>query len=255
MSSNVYALIMAGGLGTRIRPLSLFYQKTMLPVGYRFKPVIEYILRNLKYHGIKNVIISVSYLSNQVIKFIENLEITKDMNINFIIENEPYGTGYSIIKTYEEYVKDNHSALLIHYGDILTNLDIRDLVNYWLNCNCDGVVVGVPNYQLPVSVIEFDENGIIKSFIEKPILNIIIGIGIVLLSVKAIEFLYKQFKDNRIGIDLMKDMIPKLIESGYKLKIYIPKQENFFWIDIGTLDTYMKLDFNKIDKIFSYLFE
>jgi len=115
------AIILAGGLGTRLRPLTLETPKPLLPI--KGKPIIEHAINNFKKYGIKEIILSVGYKADKIREYFGNGE-KFGINISYCIENEPLGTG-GAIKRAAENIKETFIAI---NGDNLADFDWSEMI-------------------------------------------------------------------------------------------------------------------------------
>ncbi|RLG73434.1 MAG: hypothetical protein DRO23_08940, partial [Thermoprotei archaeon] len=90
---KVKGAVLCGGVGKRLRPLTYYFQKTMIPIGKRQKPLLEYIVKLLKYHNIKNLVLLVGYKHEQIVNYFENGE-RFGVKISYVVDSPEYkGTG------------------------------------------------------------------------------------------------------------------------------------------------------------------
>lgn len=137
------------------------------------------------------------------------------------------------------------SRAIIWYGDILAPLDVNKLVEYHVKSKSDLTLVVAGKYKVPVGVVRIDgENNIIE-IREKPVIdmNVTIGVGVLepyLFDEKIEEELGKNF-------DFMGEFVPWLISRGYRVKAYVYED---VWVDVGSLESYKKLDMEWVSRIF-----
>lgn len=236
MSSEVKALILAGGTGSRFHPYTEIIPKPMIPVGRKEKPVLEVIVKWLRKHGVKEFVFLVDYKWKYIYNYFENgsrFNVKIDYSLD---EHDGYrNTGGAILKAYRSNLVDSRG--LIWYGDILAPININELLDYHVDKKADLTLVVTKRYKVPVGVAEVNENNEIVKMVEKPELNIsaTVGIGVVereIFNQKIEEYLGKDF-------DFMGDLVPWLIGKGYKVYAYM---YNDIWFDVGSLERYKKLD-------------
>ena len=217
----VQAVVMAGGKGTRLRPLTENIPKPMLPVGER--PLLELIIGQLRDAGIQQVNITTHYKSEQIIDHFGNGS-DFGVNLNYLSEDQPLGTAgaLSLIEAPDE-------PLLVINGDILTGVDFQAIVAYHQDHEAD-MTVAVRKYdlQVPYGVVECEGPDII-SLNEKPVLNFLVNAGIYLLQPTVAGLI-----PNGEYLD-MNELIAKLLASGKRVVSY-PVIE--YWLDIGQVDDY-----------------
>lgn len=213
----VDVVIMAGGEGTRLRPLTENIPKPLLKVGD--KPVLEHNLNRLYVYGMDDFWISVNYLGNQIEDFFGDGS-NNNVNIEYVREDKPLGTIGAVSKI------DNfkHDYILITNSDILTNLDYENLFLHFLDENADMAVVTIPyKVDIPYAVLE-TTNGHVMSLKEKPTFTYYSNGGIYLMKREVAG----QIPKNRY-FDAT-DLMEKLISAGKKV---ISHPFTGYWLDIG----------------------
>ncbi|OFX23161.1 MAG: nucleotidyltransferase [Bacteroidetes bacterium GWA2_31_9] len=221
------AVIMAGGRGERLRPLTDTTPKPLLKVGD--KPILEHHLNRLALYGIDDFWISVNYLGTQIKQYFNNGK-EKNISIQYVHEQIPLGTIGSIsqINNFE------HEYILVTNSDLLTNLVYEHFFLDFLKNDADFSVVTIPyNVSIPYAVLE-TSNGHVMSFKEKPTYTYYSNGGIYLMKKSVLDLIPKNQFYNAT------DLMEKLIEIGKKVISY-PLVG--YWLDIGNHD-----DFNKAQK-------
>lgn len=214
------ALILAGGYGKRLRPLTLDKPKPLVTIND--KPVIVYQLEWLKHYGIDEITLLAGYHKE---KLIEELGSGSkyEVSISYVIEDEPLGTGGALKKAYHIY--KNHEKFIVSNGDIITNIDPNKLL-LSLKGNIIAAMAVVP-LRSPYGVLDMDENGLVKGFKEKPILyDYWINAGIYAFRPEIAEYLPEKG-------DIETTTFPKLASEGKMLaiKFELPK---YYWRSIDT---------------------
>ena len=211
------AVIMAGGKGQRLLPLTNFTPKPMLKVGE--KPIIEHNLDRLALFGIDDFWISINYLGEQIETYLGNGS-SKNVHISYVKEKKPLGTIGAISQIHNF----KHEFVLITNSDLLTNLDYEHFFLEFLNQNADMAVVTIP-YQvnIPYAVLETEE-GKVLNFKEKPTYTYFSNGGIYLIRKSLFNNLPKDQFFNAT------DLIDVLIKQGKKVYSY-PLMG--YWLDIG----------------------
>jgi len=217
------AVIMAGGYGTRLRPLTDDLPKPMLPLGD--KPLLELTIERLREAGIKRFHVTTHYLSDKITRHFGNGEAL-DVDVNYVNEDRPLGTagGLKLMSELDE-------TLLVINGDILTEVDFRSMLTYHRDHGAD-VTVGVRQYELqvPYGVVECDRARV-RGIQEKPVLNFLVNAGIYLLE----PTVHRYIPDGQ-RFD-MTDLIERLVEKGRHV-ISFPIVE--YWLDIGRHGEYQQ---------------
>jgi dTDP-glucose pyrophosphorylase len=212
------ALLMAGGIGKRLLPLTLNTPKPLLKIGS--KPIIEYNVERLKLFGVKNINISINYLGEQIEEYFNDGK-DRGLNIKYVKENLPLGTVGSIHLV----EKFHHETVLIMNSDLLTNIDFADFYNEFLNSNADMAVASKSyNVDIPYAVLEVKDSNEIISLKEKPRYSYFSNAGIYLIKKSVIDLIpQNKFYDITELIELLLNTKKKVITfpiTGY-------------WLDIG----------------------
>jgi dTDP-glucose pyrophosphorylase len=216
------AIIMAGGEGRRLRPLTEHTPKPLLKIGG--KPIIEHCIDRLKLYGVKNIYISVKYLGQQLVDYLGD-GASKELNIRYIWEEEPLGT-IGALSLIDHSLADN---VLVMNSDILTNINFEDFYRDHKEKGADMSVASIPyKINIPYAVLETNGHTIL-SFEEKPTYTYYSNGGIYLLNKEIINSIPKAQKYN--ATDLMTDVI----QRGMKLVNY-PLLD--YWLDIGRHEDY-----------------
>jgi len=218
---GIDAIIMAGGFGTRLRPLTDELPKPMLPVGNR--PLLEHIVESLRAAGIRQVNLATHYKGELISDHFKNGE-DFGVDIRYIREDEPLGTAGAL-----SLLEESDEPLLVINGDILTRVDFQAMVNFHRECDAD-LTVGARQYEfrVPYGVIETDGVAV-KGISEKPVLKQFINAGIYLLS-PAVRCFIPKGKHSDIP-----DLIDRLLEENRRV-VCFPIRE--YWLDIGKSEHY-----------------
>jgi dTDP-glucose pyrophosphorylase len=222
---RVTGVIMAGGYGKRLMPLTETLPKPMLPVNGR--PMLEHLVDKLQRAGIRSVNVATHYLSDSIVKhFQDGSEF--GVRLNYFPEAEPLGTAGALAK-----MSSGTDPLLVINGDILTGLDIRAMLQYHREHNAQ-LTVGVRQYdiEVPFGVVETDGVKVTR-IAEKPVLRHFINAGIYLVN----PAMCRLVPENRY-FD-MPDLIEAVIASGATV-ISFPVRE--YWLDVGQLEQYQKAE-------------
>lgn len=226
------AVIMAGGRGQRLQPLTDTIPKPLLKVGN--KAIMEHNLDRLALFGIDDFWVSVKYLGEQIEDYFGTGE-TKNVKIEYVWENEPLGTigAVSQIKNFE------HDYVLVTNSDLLTNIDYEQFFLEFIKQDADLAVLTIP-YQvsIPYAVLETN-NGHVKSFKEKPTYTYYSNGGIYLIKKEMLSHIPEAAFFNAT------DLMETLIKNNYKV-ISFPFLG--YWLDVGKHDDFEKacIDINNI---------
>lgn len=218
------AVIMAGGRGARLRPLTDTTPKPLLQVGD--KPILEHNLDRLRYFGIDDFWLSVRYLGEQIEAYFGN-GTAKSAVIQYVWEDEPLGTMGSVANI----TNWQHDYILVTNSDLLTTLDYEDFFKDFLEKEADMSVVTIPyDVKVPYAVMETSNHHVL-SFKEKPTYTYYSNGGIYLMKREVLDFIPKGQPYNAT------DLMEQLIKEGKKL-VSFPMRD--YWLDIGRPEEYEK---------------
>ena len=233
------AVIMAGGEGTRLRPLTLKMPKPLVPV--LGESVMSYIIRLLKKHKVSDAAITLMFLPEQIKnKYGENFE---GVNLKYFEEKMPLGTAGSVKNTksflLDKTIKSHEDFFIVISGDAICDIDITKAVDFHKSSNADVTIIltkAINPLEFGGVVTDTGNSGIINAFIEKPswsqVFTDTVNTGIYLINNKILDII----PDEKF-YDFGKDLFPLLLKNKYKLTGYI--DENY-WCDIGDFDAYYK---------------
>jgi len=246
---DVKGLILCGGPGKRLRPITYYFQKAMVPVGSKQKPLLEYIVRTLKFHGVSDLVFLVDYKAEQITNYFDNGS-RFDVNISYIYDDPKCkGTAGSILNAYRKKAIETNNTLLIYYGDILTDMSLRELMTYHKEREADATVALASGFTVRVGVADLKDDGKILGFAEKPKLEKPVSIGILALEGKTLNTI-EDLKKKTEDLDLMGDVIPHLIRDGKRVYGYV---SDAFWYDVGSVEAYEKLNPETVDEKLSHI--
>lgn len=221
------AVIMAGGYGTRLRPLTDELPKPMLPIGDR--PLLEIIVNGLREAGIRQVHVATHYKGDMIA---EHFKDGQDfgVDIRYVKEDQPLGTAGAL-----SLLDESDEPLLVINGDILTRVDFRAMLNFHREHEAD-LTVAVRQYEFRVPYGVIDTDGVaVTGISEKPLVQQFINAGIYLLNPSI-----RRLIPNGQHYDIP-DLIQQLLKEGRPV-VCFPIRE--YWLDIGKSDQY---DQAKID--------
>ncbi len=228
------AVIMAGGAGSRLRPLTIERPKPMISIVN--KPVMAHILDLLKRHNITDVMVTVQYLADLIQDFFGDGS-TLGMTIHYQVEDVPLGTAGSV-KNAQAFLDE---TFLVISGDALTNFNLTELVDYHQQRH---TLATLALYRLadPVDygVININNEGQITQFQEKPsrgaVMSDYVNTGIYVLEPGILNF----FEANT-PFDFAKDLFPLLHAQGHPLYGYVAQG---YWCDVGNIPEYVRATAN-----------
>ena len=226
-------VLMAGGLGTRLRPLTQDTPKPLLKVGN--KPILETIIENFAKYGFVNITISVNYKADMIKEYFGDGS-TLGVNIDYIEESKRLGTAgaLSLIKERPQ------EPFFVMNADLLTNVNFEHLLDFHLlEHSVATMCVREYDYQVPYGVIETD-GSLITSIKEKPVHKFFVNAGIYTLSPQVFEYIPKdEFYDMPT---LFEDIIADNLKS-----VSFPIHE--YWLDIGRMEEFEQAQ-NEYNEVF-----
>lgn len=220
------AIILCGGQGTRLRPYTYSIPKPMLPVGKR--PIIEYVLRNLKANGVTEAYLTVGYLGDVIERHFASGSYM-GMKIHVVKEETEMGTAGSILPLREK-MKD---TFIVQMGDHLSRIDSKKMLQF--HKKQGGIATlgfkrqGVP---LEYGIAHVDAQGHVSDFREKPTLENLINAGVYIFEPKIFDYIKERD-------DFAKGVFPRLMEAGHKINAHIFDE---YWLDIGRVNDYEKMN-------------
>ena len=217
------AVILAGGLGTRLRPLTNSKPKPMLPVGE--KPILEHLVEWTKKGGIKSIVLCVSYLRKSIEDYFEDGK-KFGVTIEYAISKKPLATAGQL-KTAEEFIDDDFVCM---YGDSIFNFSLRSMIKQH-NIKKPFVTMSLNEYKtnLPYGVIETSKNGKIVSWNEKPEIKANVNMGCYIMNQNIFDLIPK---NKPYGMD---DVIKKVMKKKQTVKGFVTKKG---FTDIGNKESY-----------------
>lgn len=216
------AIIMAGGFGSRLRPLTDELPKPMVPIIN--KPILSYIVGLLVRHGVKDIAMTLGYRPDAITEYFgDGSEF--DCKIEYFVEPYPLGTAGGI-KNAKEFIDDD---FIVISGDALTNIDLSSMMRFHKSKKTLATIAVKEMENITgFGVVNFDANGIIQEFIEKPkfSVNKYVNTGIYIFKPEIIGYI----PDGKY--DFGRELFPRLVGelSAYRTDSY--------WSDIGTLSSY-----------------
>ena len=216
------AVILAGGLGTRLRPYTTIIPKPLVPVGDR--PVLEHIMRSLYSHGVREVDLCVSHLGELIRLYLSQLALAQDMDLSYRWEDEPLGTAGAL-----RMVPELEGTFIVMNGDILTSLRYSSLVDFHHERDAAlTIAMRHARVDIDLGVIE-TEDGFVSGYREKPSLHYDVSMGIYVYDARALDYLPP-------GRCQFPELVLRLVEAGERVAAY--RADDADWFDIGTLEEY-----------------
>jgi NDP-mannose synthase len=221
----VRAVVLAGGLGTRLRPYTTVLPKPLVPVGNR--PILEHILRRLHAGGVKVVDLCVGHLGELIqVYFSQASGLPSDLELRWHWEDELLGTAGSL-----RLVPDLSGTFLVMNGDVLTNLDYVELVRAHESAGAALTVAAhAQRVQIDLGVMDTDGDRIV-GYHEKPQLNYEVSMGVYAYDARALAHLPTE------GPCQFPDLVQRLLEAGENVRTF---RSDADWFDIGTPSEYQR---------------
>ena len=232
------AVVMAGGEGTRLRPLTSNQPKPMVPIVG--KPCMEHILELLKQHGLEEVIVTVAFMPQAIRSYFGNGD-TLGMSIEYSVEESPLGTAGSVRLASDRL----DETFLVISGDALCDVDLTDLIRSHRERGA-AVTIGLKSVENPLEfgIVVTDEERRIERFLEKPswsqVFSDTINTGIYVLEPEVL----RHIPTDR-PFDFSKELFPLLLEMGRPMYGYVFDD---YWQDIGNLDQFRQANFDALDE-------
>ncbi len=224
---NLPVVIMAGGKGTRMQPLTNVIPKPLIPVNE--KTILEDIMDRFVEHGCNQFYLSVNYKADMIRYYFKNLN-NPDYQIQYIQEDKPKGTAGSL-----SLLKGKiHTPFFVSNCDILINQDYSEILNYHrTNGNDITVVAALKHIPVAYGTIETGDKGHLLELIEKPELTFKINSGMYILEPSVLN----EIPDN--DLFHITHLIDKVKQTGGKVGVFPVSEKS--WVDIGTWDEYCKM--------------
>jgi len=226
------AVILVGGEGTRLRPLTCNITKAMVPI--LNKPFLEHLLGYLKGHGITDIILAMSYLPHHIKDHFGD-GVKASVRLSYLIEEEPLGTA-GAVKNAERYLDE---TFLMLNGDIFTDLDITAMIDFHRERKAAATIAVTPvDDPTAYGLIETSDGGRISRFIEKPrreqVTTNMINAGIYVLEP---DILARIPPGKKVSIE--RETFQQLLTRGEPVYAY---SSPAYWLDMGTPEKYLKLN-------------
>ncbi|MBI4399970.1 nucleotidyltransferase family protein [Candidatus Micrarchaeota archaeon] len=220
------AFVLCGGKGTRLLPYTYSLPKAMLPLGK--KPILEFVLNNLKSHGITEVILTVGYLKEQIKKYFGDGS-KFGVKITYLEEERALNTAGSVLPG-KDLVKETFLVLM---GDHLTTVNLKKMVDFHKSKKAIATI-GLKRQGLPLEfgIAKTDKTERVVSFEEKPIVETLVNAGIYIFEPEVFNYI-------KFGADFAMDVFPEMLAG--KAPIYGYMFDDY-WLDIGRINDYERIN-------------
>lgn len=229
------AIIMAGGEGTRLRPLTSSIPKPLAPLCG--KPVLLYILELLRSNSFTEATLTLMYQSDKIASYFDN-DIYRGMELSYSYEDEPLGTAGSVKKACDD------DEVLVISGDALCDFDLISAIEYHHENKADATII-VKKISDPreFGLVLYNSDGRITGFAEKPSYEScttdMANTGVYILSKKALDIISQNQKS-----DFAADIFPDMLKRHMRLFAY---EESGYWCDIGSIPSYIKCQHDMLE--------
>src|ERR1700677_426916 len=235
---SMKGVLMAGGEGSRLRPLTSRRPKPLAPVAG--KPVMEHIIGLLRRHGITEIVATLHYLADEVESYFDSGS-DFGVTMEYVVEDTPLGTAGAVKMAAKLLAGE---TFIVISGDALTDIDLTALIEHHRREGND-VTIALQRVTNPLEfgVVVTDENGRITRFLEKPswgeVFSDTINTGIYVLEPDILERMIRGR-----NYDFSKDLFPEMLRDGAKLGAYII---DAYWPDIGNLEQYQQANYDALE--------
>ena len=231
------AVIMAGGEGTRLRPLTSNQPKPMMPIANR--PMMEHIVELLKKHGFDEIVVTVAFQANAIRTYFGNGS-EFGVQMVYATEETPLGTAGSVRNAMDEL----DEAFLVISGDVLTDIDLGAIVEFHRDRKAMATI-GLKSMENPLEfgIVITRDDGSVERFLEKPtwgeVFSDTINTGIYVLEPEIFDYI-----EPDKPVDFSSDVFPRMLDDGRPVFGSITEG---YWEDVGTLDAYIKAHQDVLD--------
>ncbi len=233
-------VIMAGGEGTRLRPLTSTTPKPLLPVANR--PMMEHVIDLLRNHGIDDIVVTVAFMANSIKEYFgDGSEF--GVRISYVDEPVPLGTAGSV-RNAMDLLKDDRFVVIS--GDVITDIDLSAIVQYHVDKGAMATIGLTPvDNPLEFGIVITKDDGSIERFLEKPtwgqVFSDTINTGIYVLEPSVFDYI-----EPGRSVDFSSEVFPALLRDGRPL---FGAVATGYWEDVGTLEAYLRAHTDVLDQM------
>lgn len=232
------AVILVGGLGTRLRPLTFNTPKAMMPV--LNVPFLEYVIRRLSSHNVRDIVLAISHLAQPIENYFGD-GCKLGVSLSYTTEETALGTA-GAVKNAGKYL-DNEACLVLN-GDIFTDLDLTDMISFHRRSQSVATIALTPVENPTLyGLVETDDHGRITRFLEKPawedVTTNMINAGTYILEPEVLAAIPPQ-----TNFSFEHQVFPPLLEQGKPIYAF---PSLCYWMDIGTPEKYRQLNLDLLN--------
>ena len=214
-------IILLAGHATRMRPLTTYLSKGMIPL--RGRPLLEHIVERLRGQGFTDLLVAVTMFPEQLENYFGDGS-RFGVNIQYVLRPQPSQTAGEVAALHDLLADDE--AFLVHYGDIITNLNLRAMADQHARTGAAATLGLVTNVEIHTGVAELDDQGRVIHFVEKPPLKQPCHAAVNMFSRRVWDYV----GPNK---DFGHDVIPEMVAAGENVMGYL--DEAAYWMDVGRL--------------------
>ncbi len=231
------AIMLVGGMGTRLQPLTLLYPKPMMPIANL--PLLQHTISHLKRNGIEDIILSTLHHSEVFEGYFGDGK-SFGVNIMYVVEKEPLGTC-GAVKNVEDQLKETFVVL---NGDVVTSVDVKRMVDFHKRHKAVGTIYLSPVEDPTIyGLVLITGDGVVEDFLEKPswdqVTTNLINAGIYVLEPEVLKMVPKNE-----NYSFERGLFPRLLKEG-KLLYGFPSSA--YWLDIGTPEKYLQVNWDVLE--------
>jgi mannose-1-phosphate guanylyltransferase/phosphomannomutase len=233
-------VIMAGGEGTRLRPLTSTVPKPLLPVANR--PMMEHVIDLLRAHGIEDIVVTVAFMANAIKNYFGDGS-DFGVRLTYVDEPVPLGTAGSV-RNAMEHLSDDRFVVIS--GDVITDIDLSAIISYHESKGALATIGLTPvDNPLEFGIVITREDGTIERFLEKPtwgqVFSDTINTGIYVLEPSVFDYI-----EPGRSVDFSGEVFPALLRDGKPLYGAVA---HGYWEDVGTLEAYLRAHTDVLDQM------